>query len=1232
MPRPRALQVEALEDRCTPSLAEFVDPHPAAGNKFGDTVLPLSTGNVVITAPGDDAGGTDAGAVYLFNGATGALLSTLRGTSASDSVGSGGVFALTNGNYVVSSPGWKNGAAAQAGAATWGSGTTGVAGTVSAANSLVGTSAFDQVGSAVIALASGNYVVSTPFWDNGAAANAGAATWGSGTTGVVGPVSVANSLVGSTSDDRVGINGTPDKGVVALPSGNYLVSSSLWNTGGATDAGAVTFGNGTTGVVGVISAANSLVGSLTGDRVGGSFFANATVTILPSGNYVVRSEEWHNVGAATFGSGTAGVVGVVSAANSLVGSTASDGVGRSVIVLTNGNYVVNSPSWDDGAATNAGAVTFGSGTAGVVGTLSAANSLVGTTAGDTVGGRGVAALTNGNYVVSSPQWDNGGAVNAGAATWGNGTSGVAGPVSAANSLVGNAGDGVSGSPDGGGGVTALTNGNYVVNSPHWKNAGADVGAVTWGNGATGIVGLVSAANSLVGSTDGDSIGRGGLVALTNGNYVVCSPFWRNNGVGDTGAATFGNGATGVVGAVTAANSLVGSGPLSRVSSGSGFGGVVPLTNGNYVVLSPYWTNGRGAATWGSGTTGVVGLVSAANSLVGSTSDDLIGFSVVALTNGNYVVGSSQWDNGGVANVGAATFGSGTAGVVGVVSAANSLVGSTANDQVGGSVVAMPNGNYVVVSRLWDNGALANAGAVTFGNGTSGVAGPVAAANNTVGRAANTNLSGVVIDNVNGTIIPRFVDQVGGHFVAGSQVTGFGTPTTLSVSLSVSATAGTEAAGTTITVTATAGGPVTGNATVTLVVTGAGITAGDFTLSGVTITIPNGQATGSVTFTVVNDADVEAVETATLTISNPSPNVVLGGTVSQTVAITSDDGNPPPPPPPGGTTPLAVGGANGSVAVFAASNGQYAPAATVAPFAGFTGGVRTATSDIDGDGVADLVAVTGPGTPIRVAVVSGADNSTVLVAPFDPFGGDFTGGGFVSAADLDRDGKAEYAVTPDEGGGPRVSIFSLSGGSQTLRANFFGIDDPNFRGGARSALGDVNGDGTPDMAVSAGFLGGPRTALFDGATLLGTPTRLIADFFAFPGSDAETLRNGVFVAAGDVDGDGFAELIFGGGPGGAPRVFVLSGAKLGSGDVAGAQSFPVANYFVAGNADDRGGVRLAVKNADADAKADVVAGSGEGRPSKVRIYLGANFSGAGEPTTFQDLDPFAATLPGGVFVG
>ena len=128
----------------------------------GDVVI--LNGNIVVTDPGYDAGGVaDVGAVYLYNGATGALISKLTGSTAGDQVGSGGVTVLPNGNYVVRSPDWDNGAAANAGAVTWGSGTTGVTGAVSAANSLVGSTADDQVGyDDVIVLTNGNYVVSSP--------------------------------------------------------------------------------------------------------------------------------------------------------------------------------------------------------------------------------------------------------------------------------------------------------------------------------------------------------------------------------------------------------------------------------------------------------------------------------------------------------------------------------------------------------------------------------------------------------------------------------------------------------------------------------------------------------------------------------------------------------------------------------------------------------------------------------------------------------------------------------------------------------------------------------------------------------------------------------------------------------------------------------------------------------------------------------------------------------------
>ncbi len=119
-----------------------------------------------------------------------------------------------------------------------------------------------------------------------------------------------------------------------------------------------------------------------------------------------------------------------------------------------------------------------------------------------------------------------------------------------------------------------------------------------------------------------------------------------------------------------------------------------------------------------------------------------------------------------------------------------------------------------------------------------------------------------------------------------------------VNLSVSATSGTESGQTQITVTATAAFAVSGDQTVNLVVTGTGITTGDYSLTdadtavGIQIKILNGATTGTVTFTIVDDLSVEGAETATLTISTPSEGLALGTTLSQNITITDNDAVPP----------------------------------------------------------------------------------------------------------------------------------------------------------------------------------------------------------------------------------------------------------------------------------------------------------------------------------------------------
>jgi hypothetical protein len=368
-----------------------------------------------------------------------------------------------------------------------------------------------------------------------------------------------------------------------------------------------------------------------------------------------------------------------------------------------------------------------------------------------------------------------------------------------------------------------------------------------------------------------------------------------------------------------------------------------------------------------------------------------------------------------------------------------------------------------------------------------------------------------------------------------------------------------------------------------------------------------------TLTLTPAAGQSGTATVTVTVADAGG---LTATRSFTLTVTPAAQPLQPGPSLVGVPQFAVGSDVGGTVRFFNPDGSER--LNVTPFPGSTGGVRVAAGDFNGDGVPDVVVGTGPGGPSHVRVLDGTDGHELFAV--DPFEASFTGGVFVAAGDVNGDGVADLVISPDEGGGPRVRVFSGKGFGQL--ADFFGIDDPNFRGGARAALADLNGDGVADLLVSAGFQGGPRVAGFDGKTVgSAAPVKLFGDFFAFE----DTVRNGVYLTAGDVNGDGFADLIAGGGPGGGPRVSVFDGRGLVQSDTPNRTV-----DFFAGDASNRDGVRLAVKNLDGDDLADLVVGVRAGDGSQVLGYSGTELAKA-SPAPDLNFDAFPG-LNGGVFVG
>ena len=222
----------------------------------------------------------------------------------------------------------------------------------------------------------------------------------------------------------------------------------------------------------------------------------------------------------------------------------------------------------------------------------------------------------------------------------------------------------------------------------------------------------------------------------------------------------------------------------------------------------------------------------------------------------------------------------------------------------------------------------------------------------------------------------------------------------------------------------------------------------------------------------------------------------------------------------------------------------------------------------------------PETPIfaTAALAGGGPQLTVFnslndqaLANFYAFEQGFTGGVDVAVADVNNDGISDIIAGAGQGGGPRVTVFNGATNFTTVLANFFAFSS-DFTGGVDVAGGDLNGDGFDDIVVGALAGGGPNVRVFDGKTL-----NMIANFMAYDIS----FGGGVSVAVGDVDGSGFNSIITGAGPGGqshvivwqSPLTYMIGDAPI----LPGTQSlnFQITSQFFAYESAFTGGVQVSL---------------------------------------------------------
>jgi hypothetical protein len=328
---------------------------------------------------------------------------------------------------------------------------------------------------------------------------------------------------------------------------------------------------------------------------------------------------------------------------------------------------------------------------------------------------------------------------------------------------------------------------------------------------------------------------------------------------------------------------------------------------------------------------------------------------------------------------------------------------------------------------------------------------------------------------------------------------------------------------------------------------------------------------------------------------PPANIVVAPTTTTTTPLAST--TPPPStgtPPSAGVTVTDGFGSGASTAgqiYVTGANAGSAPIVTVfdmatgrikltiqAYTANFKGGVRVAVADMNGDGKQDVITAPGAGYSPIVRIFDGTTGREIR--SFYAYAYGYWGGVNVAAGDVNGDHKPDLVTSTDRGGAGLVRVFNS--GMPIISRAFYAYSGTTA--GARVAVGDVNGDGKADIITVPVFGIAPLVRVFSGATG--------AQLAAFNAFDPRWL-GGLFVAAGDLNGDGKADIVIGADAGGGAAVRAFSGAD---------RTQILADFYTDAY---MGGVRVAVRDVTGDGKAEIITAQGAGgRQVRLRSPNGA----------------------------